>query len=125
MGYKILMWNLDTLDWKFWQTNASAIGDSVNQNLISLVNPTRSWVTLMHDIYSASISQVPGMIRTAKQMGLELQSAGQCLGDPWLPLQATREINVFSSLSSKFLAPKGLECLCIFIVYLFVSRLIW
>ncbi|ORY03010.1 glycoside hydrolase/deacetylase [Basidiobolus meristosporus CBS 931.73] len=104
MGYKILMWNLDTLDWKFWQTNASAIGDSVQQNLAALSNPTRSWVTLMHDIYSASVSQVPAMIHTAKQMGLGLQSAGQCLGDPWVPVQdAVNRTQTTKSSSSKIL----------------------
>ncbi|KAK9768258.1 chitin deacetylase [Basidiobolus ranarum] len=121
MGYKVLMWNLDTLDWKFWQTNASAIGDSINQNLASTANPTRSWVTLMHDIYSASVSQVPGMIRTAKSMGLELQSAGQCLGDSWVPVQvSTREVHSTSS------SPKLLtyEIWTISIIYVIFSSIV-
>ncbi|KAK0668174.1 carbohydrate esterase [Cercophora samala] len=83
LGYTVVMWNLDTDDWK--NQPASNIWKSFEKFSAELWNPDHSGhgrvISLAHDTLPATLDLAKHMISQAKAKKLRFLTVGQCLGD--------------------------------------------
>ncbi|KAK4172899.1 carbohydrate esterase [Triangularia setosa] len=83
LGYTVVMWNLDTEDWK--NQPASNIWKSFEKFSDELWNPNhKSYgkaIALAHDTLPATLDLAKHMIGQAKARKLQFVTVGQCLGD--------------------------------------------
>lgn len=74
LGYPIIMWDVDTLDWKH---------KDPNQTLAFVQQQTRRGsIILMHDIHPTTADAVPSVIAWLKSQGYTLVTVPQLLGEP-------------------------------------------
>ncbi|KAJ9085610.1 hypothetical protein DSO57_1012191 [Entomophthora muscae] len=79
MGYKVINWNLDTLDWTGKSTAdiLAVYRDSLND-----VNPRSSaFISLQHDIQPNTIAVVSRLIKTVRDKGFRLTTVKECMGE--------------------------------------------
>jgi peptidoglycan/xylan/chitin deacetylase (PgdA/CDA1 family) len=80
LGYHILNWDLDTLD---WQGDYVAAKQNFNNPLSAGSPKSNSFIVLSHDIHQQTVTDlVPYMIQRAQALGYSFTSVGGCLGDP-------------------------------------------
>ncbi|KAI8355101.1 hypothetical protein EDC96DRAFT_266439 [Choanephora cucurbitarum] len=88
MGYKLLLWNVDPTDYSVYQQKDASARiqgsfrlaiDGVDTGLNSHGDP--GFISLQHDLYQASIDQVPEIIRTLRSKNFTLMTAAQCQND--------------------------------------------
>jgi hypothetical protein len=82
MGYRGILWNVDTLDWSLAQTNPTKMINDFNTNLNALV--PQGIVHLQHDLLQASVntvSQVIDIIRS-KSPAYQFVTVERCLWGP-------------------------------------------
>ena len=73
-GLAIILWNVDTLDWKY-RDSTYVRGAAVN-------NTTTGSIVLMHDIHSTTVDAVPGIITDLKAKGYTLVTVTDLIGNP-------------------------------------------
>jgi peptidoglycan/xylan/chitin deacetylase (PgdA/CDA1 family) len=78
-GYKILSWNLDSLDWQ--SRNVASIDALYRSTLNAASSATSSWVALNHDIVPESGVEADALITYIKSKGYTFVTASQCAGD--------------------------------------------
>ncbi|KAK0609474.1 carbohydrate esterase family 4 protein, partial [Immersiella caudata] len=80
LGYHVVNYDIDTRDWE----NGGASSKSIYQNILSQSSPSASqWLSLAHDVEEITVHQLAQfMIDTAKSLGYQLVTVGECLGDP-------------------------------------------
>jgi len=84
MGYKMMLWNLDTNDWAIYDTNPDGIyqafADAFN-TVSGASQQSKSWLSLQHDLYQKSVEQVDKIIKLAKSKGYNFYRVNDCFGD--------------------------------------------
>ncbi|KAF4126923.1 Peptidoglycan/xylan/chitin deacetylase, PgdA/CDA1 family [Geosmithia morbida] len=78
LGYHVITWSLDTLDWeKNIPASKKVFADQVQSH------QQASYIALSHDIHEGTVKELVGyMIDVAKENGYRLVTVGECLGDP-------------------------------------------
>jgi peptidoglycan/xylan/chitin deacetylase (PgdA/CDA1 family) len=80
LGYHILNWDLDTLDWQGDYVKAK---QNFNGPLSAGSPKSSSFIVLSHDIHQQTVTDlVPYMIQRVQALGYSFASVGECLGDP-------------------------------------------
>lgn len=79
LGYHVVDYNLDTLDW-----DVKTDSDVVFTQAMSSANPAaNSYISLSHDVQEFTANGfVKRMIDQARAKGLQFVTVGECLGDP-------------------------------------------
>lgn len=72
LGMPVILWNVDTLDWK------DRVAKIVAQRAVSEARPGS--IILMHDIYSSTVDAVPAIIKGLRQRGFTVVTVSQLLG---------------------------------------------
>ena len=72
LGQAIIMWDVDTLDWKY--------RDSAEVTRRALADVKPGSIILMHDIHATSVDAVPGLVSALAQRGYTLVTVPQLLG---------------------------------------------
>ncbi|KAK3939044.1 hypothetical protein QBC46DRAFT_316660 [Diplogelasinospora grovesii] len=80
LGYHVTNYDIDTRDWQGDYTYAQ----NVYTNILSQHSPaSSSWISIEHDIKDKTVHGfVQYMIDQARQLGYQLVTVGECLGDP-------------------------------------------
>ncbi|ORY03710.1 glycoside hydrolase/deacetylase [Basidiobolus meristosporus CBS 931.73] len=86
LGYKIILWNMDTSDWKLNSPNSNYNPDNVKQTFVDFINtrvPTlqQGVISLEHDLRAEGVQQFPIAVDLMKNAGFSMISVGQCLQD--------------------------------------------
>jgi peptidoglycan/xylan/chitin deacetylase (PgdA/CDA1 family) len=88
MGYKLLLWNVDPIDYTVHMLKDG--GQRIQNTFEKIVNGTPSllnphkdpgFISIQHDLYKTSITQVPQIIYRLKQRGYRFMTAAECVGD--------------------------------------------
>ncbi|RKP06210.1 hypothetical protein THASP1DRAFT_35192 [Thamnocephalis sphaerospora] len=82
LGYRIVNWNLDTLDWKH-PRNAKESLKAYRRALNQAANSgSATFISLQHDIQPATANQLIGRaVRLVRRYGYRLMRVDECLGD--------------------------------------------
>ena len=80
MGLRGVLWNLDTNDWQYADTNPTLMFSQFNAKIASL-KPT-GIVQLQHDLLQGSVNAVTTFINTAQANGYSLVTIERCLWGP-------------------------------------------
>lgn len=91
LGYGVVIWNLDTNDWRV--NNAGGSSAEVYSNMISPLDQSPNifsagWMTLMHDLYQITADSQNPMISKIQEKGLKIVKVNDCLYDPY-PYRST------------------------------------
>ncbi|ORX96270.1 glycoside hydrolase/deacetylase [Basidiobolus meristosporus CBS 931.73] len=79
MGYKIIDWNLDTLD---WQTLNTELMEKVYENTLSIHSPeTTGFISLQHDIHPSTVQAIPNVLDTIDKYNFSVTTVPDCFGD--------------------------------------------
>jgi peptidoglycan/xylan/chitin deacetylase (PgdA/CDA1 family) len=86
-GFKIIMWNLDTNDWKYHHSEPKKIFQAFQASFTKhkSVRLARSWIPLQHDLYDGTLQQQKQIIEFADKMGYVFVPLNECLRDPDSP----------------------------------------
>jgi peptidoglycan/xylan/chitin deacetylase (PgdA/CDA1 family) len=79
MGYTVVTWNLDTMDWNV-KNNKDRMRSKVIPYLNQKNSGKHSYILLQHDRRLASVELVPEFIKAAKLNGYRVVSLQECLG---------------------------------------------
>lgn len=83
LGYHVIMWNIDTLDYE--NDSPTAIQTSMNifDNAVSLDASSHGYISLEHDVHQWTVQALAAhIIQTAHNRGYRTVTVGECLGDP-------------------------------------------
>ena len=72
-GLPIILWDVDTLDWKHRSTEQTTS--------IALRDARAGSIVLMHDIHASTVDAVPGVVAGLRERGFTLVTVSQLLGD--------------------------------------------
>ena len=73
-GLPIVLWDIDTLDWKT---------KSTDRTIASAVNGARGGsIVLMHDVHGTTVDAVPAIVRGLRDRGFRLVTTHEILGRP-------------------------------------------
>lgn len=72
-GAPVILWDVDTLDWKTRDTDATVAA--------ALRDTRRGSIVLMHDIHAPTVAAVPRIIDGLRERGYTLVTVSQLLGD--------------------------------------------
>ncbi|KAF9301961.1 hypothetical protein BGZ74_006055 [Mortierella antarctica] len=79
-GYTIVVWNIDTNDWRH-PNNVDKSLDALRRALGSSGARNHGFISLAHDTLSSTAYKLaPAVIQYAKQQGFDLVTVGACLG---------------------------------------------
>lgn len=73
-GLPVILWDVDTLDWKTRDAAATVAAVQKDARAGSII--------LMHDIHASSVDAVPGVIDALRAKGLTPVTVSQLIGDP-------------------------------------------
>ncbi|KXN67764.1 carbohydrate esterase family 4 protein [Conidiobolus coronatus NRRL 28638] len=76
-NYKVVNWNLDTLDWQ--NRDSNQILSAYNTNLDSASSQTASWIALEHEIVPQTVSVLPQLIRKVRSTGYRFVTVANCI----------------------------------------------
>ncbi|ORX97530.1 glycoside hydrolase/deacetylase, partial [Basidiobolus meristosporus CBS 931.73] len=84
LGYKVILWNMDTSDWKLNSPGSNYNPDNVRQTFVDFINtrvPTlqQGVISLEHDLRAEGVKQFPIAVNLMKTAGFSMISVGQCL----------------------------------------------
>ncbi|KAK9766235.1 hypothetical protein K7432_004830 [Basidiobolus ranarum] len=78
LGYKVIYWNLDTLDWQTLSTQKTI--DSYN--VLSENSPSsNNYISLQHDIHGSTVKAVRGILKKVRDNGYRVATVPRCLQD--------------------------------------------
>lgn len=75
--YSVIMWNVDTKDWKYSKSSQANV-DTIVQNILSSVSDGD--VVLMHDIYGNTMEAVKIALPILKEQGYEFVTVSELFG---------------------------------------------
>ncbi|KAK9700924.1 hypothetical protein K7432_011983 [Basidiobolus ranarum] len=82
MGYKVIIWNVDTLD---WQTQNSQSTLKVYTNTLASANSkTGTFISLQHDIQPTTVQVASQILDSVLKAGFKITTVPDCLGDTGL-----------------------------------------
>ncbi|KAL1930631.1 hypothetical protein VTP01DRAFT_10793 [Rhizomucor pusillus] len=79
LGYKVIMWDIDTLDWKTHNLNSEMqiVKDALNNAPAS----NSGHIALEHETYDQTVKQfVPKVVELVKSKGYKMVTVAECLG---------------------------------------------
>jgi peptidoglycan/xylan/chitin deacetylase (PgdA/CDA1 family) len=79
MGYKVVLWNINTLDFAYWPKNPQLILGTIQQ-YVENKNVDDSFISLHHDLWPVSMQQLPNILKYLKPK-FSLQSVDRCVND--------------------------------------------
>jgi peptidoglycan/xylan/chitin deacetylase (PgdA/CDA1 family) len=85
MGYKMILWNLDTLDWQISDQGGSA--KQVSDAFVTYMSPysslvaTKGWISLDHDLYQITAQALQTIINYVNGQGYVYRKINDCFGD--------------------------------------------
>lgn len=82
--YSVIMWNVDSLDWKYTYSDSSSSGaeqklDTIVDNVMSSVSDGS--IILMHDIYQSTLDATKEILRRLHEEGYDVVTVSELLGD--------------------------------------------
>ncbi|ORX98794.1 glycoside hydrolase/deacetylase [Basidiobolus meristosporus CBS 931.73] len=81
-GYKVIYWNVDTLD---WQTKSSQKSLDVYKKTLAKANLKNDrFISLQHDIQPSTIQAAGGILDAVIKSGFKITTVADCLGDSGL-----------------------------------------
>ena len=81
-AYSIILWNVDTEDWKHKKESQDNVNIIVN-NVLNNVTPGD--IILMHDIYANTVEAVKILLPKLSEMGYEFVTVSELFGDDLVP----------------------------------------
>ncbi|ORY03445.1 glycoside hydrolase/deacetylase [Basidiobolus meristosporus CBS 931.73] len=86
LGYKVVLWDMDTSDWKLNDPSSKYNPANVEQTFRDFINtraPTLAHgvISLEHDLRMEGVQQFPVAMEIMKSAGYSMMSIGQCLND--------------------------------------------
>ncbi|KAF9360863.1 hypothetical protein BGX34_007463 [Mortierella sp. NVP85] len=81
MGYKIVLWSIDTNDWRR-PDNVETSMRAYREALSQLDAHRRGHIALQHDTYKTALKLGPTAVKYAKEKGFKIVTVGECLGEP-------------------------------------------
>ena len=81
LGYKIIMWNLDSNDWRYITCNGGEILRNVQQKLKSYSNQTTSWIALFHDVHLETAQLQERVIKYILEQNFKIVNLDECIQD--------------------------------------------
>ena len=86
--YSVIMWNVDSLDWKYKYSDSTAEGAA--EKLDTIVNTVMSQVSdgsiiLFHDIYQSTLDATIEVIRRLHEEGYDIVTVSELIGDELQP----------------------------------------
>lgn len=86
--YSVIMWNVDSLDWKYKYSDSTAEGSA--EKLDTIVNTVMSQVSdgsiiLFHDIYQSTLDATIEVIRRLHEEGYEIVTVSELIGNELKP----------------------------------------
>jgi peptidoglycan/xylan/chitin deacetylase (PgdA/CDA1 family) len=85
LGYKIVLWDLDTFDWKIKSEPTARTAQNVYDDVAMWVKNTTTTtghISLQHDLYTETVSLVPKILETITGAGFDTKTVGDCLSLP-------------------------------------------
>eukprot|EP00761_Pharyngomonas_kirbyi_P012874 gb/GECH01012901.1/.p1 GENE.gb/GECH01012901.1/~~gb/GECH01012901.1/.p1 ORF type:complete len:368 (+),score=56.39 gb/GECH01012901.1/:1-1104(+) len=82
LGYSLVMWNLDSIDWKYRQSQPEKIVTNVKQGIQGKSPNDDSFILLMHDLYAETAERVPAIVDLLASRGFRLVTVSECLHGP-------------------------------------------
>ncbi|KAK9713041.1 hypothetical protein K7432_006743 [Basidiobolus ranarum] len=82
LGYKVIYWNLDTLDWE--TKDGEKTLEAYQQYLSTASVESSSILSLQHDIQDSTIGVAGNIIDLVKEAGYKIVTVPECLGDTGL-----------------------------------------
>jgi peptidoglycan/xylan/chitin deacetylase (PgdA/CDA1 family) len=85
LGYKIVLWDLDSFDWKIKSEPANRTSKNVLDDFTLWVNnatATTGHISLEHDLYEETVSLVPDIVKIVTGKGFNTTTVGGCLSLP-------------------------------------------
>lgn len=73
-GLPVVLWDVDTLDWKTRDTEATVAA--------ALSGAKRGSIVLLHDIHAPTVAAVPRIVAGLRERGFSLVTVSQLLGEP-------------------------------------------
>jgi len=77
MGFRVVMWNLDTNDWQYHTSNPASIIQSFKD---VLTHQGIGYIPLQHDTYEATVQAQDLIITATLAAGFKLVTIDECLG---------------------------------------------
>jgi len=91
LGYKVVLWELDSDDWMVVSNSTTFTKDYVTGNFTewaSNTTATAGHISLEHDIYSQCTDMVPDIFPIVMDKNFDIKTVGECLNRPlYNPLQ--------------------------------------
>ncbi|KAI0236985.1 hypothetical protein L0F63_001025 [Massospora cicadina] len=78
-GYKVINWNLDTLDWA--NKSSDQIAAAYQDGLVGADPTTSTYISLQHDIQKNTIPAVSQIIQIVRDKGFKLTTVKECMGE--------------------------------------------
>ncbi|KAK9759474.1 chitin deacetylase [Basidiobolus ranarum] len=79
MGYKVIDWNFDTLDWDTLNTEHL---ENIYENTLSVNSPESSgFISLQHDIHPTTVQAIPKVLEIIEKYNFEVTTVPECFGD--------------------------------------------
>jgi peptidoglycan/xylan/chitin deacetylase (PgdA/CDA1 family) len=83
LGYHVIMWNIDTLDYNNNSPTAIQTSKNIFDNAVSSNAGGNSYISLAHDVHQYTVQSLAAhIIQTAHNRGYRTVTVGECLGDP-------------------------------------------
>ncbi|ORX98793.1 glycoside hydrolase/deacetylase [Basidiobolus meristosporus CBS 931.73] len=82
MGYKVIYWNVDTLDWQ--TMNSQKTLDVYKKTLAKANLKNDRFISLQHDIQPSTIQAAGGILDAVIKSGFKITTVADCLGDSGL-----------------------------------------
>ncbi|ORX96221.1 glycoside hydrolase/deacetylase [Basidiobolus meristosporus CBS 931.73] len=79
MGYRVVYWNVDTLDWQHQDPKRSL---NVYRETIRNSSPSDSFISLQHDIQESTIKAAKDIFELVKSHSFTITTVPDCLNDP-------------------------------------------
>lgn len=82
MGYRAVIWNLDTLDWQDAEFNPGLVISNFNTNFASMKAQGTGMLPLEHDLYQFTADIVGDILKTVTDSGVKQINLEQCIWGP-------------------------------------------
>lgn len=84
--YSVILWNVDSLDWKYKSTAKSVKQKNIDTIVDRVMSKaTNGDIVLMHDLYSNTLEAIKIILPLLKEQGYEFVTVSELLGDDLAP----------------------------------------